>query len=243
MQSLSQWLSIFRNTTHHDHLAARSHFLENVFVPKQNKKSDITFLTSQMDFIRGLDCNHQSLHLFRTESLRRGFVRLLTAYNPRSASVYVGHANQRNDSRVVRTHRAGGTPLARDASSMTARTFRQSSFLLSDASTRASASLRAMRATPSVTFWRASPPELGDDSSVVDARAVARVRSAESRRGDDSGSGVAARRGPRRAHRGCGSRDGPAVAPDAALCGSTRGVTVATRNAALMSAAPPNAYP
>ena len=72
----------------------------------------------------------------------------------------------------------------------------------------------------------------------ADARAVARVRSAESRRGD-SGSGVA-RRGPRRAHRGCGSRDGPAVAPDAALSGSARGVTVATRNAALMSAALPH---
>ena len=123
---------------------------------------------------------------------------------------------------------------------MTARTFRQSSFLLSDASTRASASLRAMRATPSVVFWRASPPERWDDSSVVDARAVARVRSAESRRVDSGSGGVARRRGPRRAHRGCGSRDGPAVAPDAALSGSARGVTVATRNAALMSAALPH---
>ena len=96
-----------------------------------------------------------------------------------------------------------------------------------------SASNAAMRATPSVVFWRASPPERWDDSSVVDARAVARVRSAESRRVDSGSGGVARRRGPRRAHRGCGSRDGPAVAPDAALCGSARGVTVATRNAAL----------
>jgi hypothetical protein len=83
-------------------------------------------------------------------------------------------------------------------------------------------------------------------SSVKDARVIA-VR-------DDGSLGRSRRMAPRRAfgpwlHRtcradgGCGPRDGPADAPEAALCGRAHDVAVAAPNAALMLVPNDRRYP
>ena len=134
--------------------------------------------------------------------------------------------------RGPRTHRAGGRPDNCAAWVTVARTSRQSSFRASDASVRASASRRVIGASSA-----ADAPRDEGASSVTDARVTA-VR--------DGSLGRSRRMAPRRAfgapwlHRtwracgGCGPRDGPAVAPEAALCGRAHDVAVAAPNAALM---------
>lgn len=89
VRSLGDWLRALRDESDPRHARARISYVHSVqrlpnWLPNRvnvpSAEDQDLFLLPQVDWVRGLDCRAQSLHLLRTESLTADMERLVNAY-------------------------------------------------------------------------------------------------------------------------------------------------------------------
>eukprot|EP00966_Prymnesium_polylepis_P235051 5436755-Prymnesium_polylepis.1 len=82
---LSDFVEAFRNASHPYHAHVQRSYLSSAWLPRPRFYNLLVsegdpFLISQRDYLRGVDCSHQRLHLLCTERLEAEYDSLLSSY-------------------------------------------------------------------------------------------------------------------------------------------------------------------